>query len=262
MLLKNQQTALQTIRQFNDTRMHSLLFSGSAWCGKTTLAKLCSREFKIDDFLVIDPKVSNIREMTDSCNNCINKIMICIENLDMGSKDASYALLKFLEELKDNIYIIITCRNIKEIPDTILSRCIRIKLSDMSENDLIQYATEKDSTKFKTIKGDKILWKCVKSIHDIDLLYDLSSIQLEYFHSIVASVYSSSSISSIFWKIKKFPDGNAVPVEIAVRYLLYSSDNKSQVLACCRCLDALSYNKVGVNAILEKLLFDLKMNRK
>ena len=45
-------------------------------------------------------------------------VIICVENLDKGNPAAAQVLLKNLEEPSDHVYFVITCRNIKRVPDT------------------------------------------------------------------------------------------------------------------------------------------------
>ena len=139
MNLINQQRVIPELTRFAENKRHNLLISGIEWCGKTYLAKLYAKKLNIDDFQIVESKISSVKDAIENCIHINTPIVLCIENLDLGVNAVSYAILKFLEEPSDNVYIVVTCRNIKRIPDTILSRCVTIALSPMVESDLVVY---------------------------------------------------------------------------------------------------------------------------
>ena len=208
MQLMNQQQALIDLTQLAEQRKQAVVISGAYAVGKTYLAREYGKLLGIPDFTVIEPKVNDIKSTIDSLIQLDTPIVLCVENLDLGVAAASYTLLKFLEEPKSNIYIVITCRNISQIPDTILSRAILVSVPNILSADIDAYAKTKNS------------------------------------------------VSSIVWKMQKFPDGSAVPTEILLRYLMYS--NSAWYPLCLRALNDLALNRMSAHAILSKLVFELK----
>ena len=94
---------------------------GPEGCGKSYLARQFAIKLGVDDFALVEPTVAGIREISDLCSEITTPIVICIENLDTGVVAASYTLLKFLEEPRKNVHVVVTARNIKHLPDTIPS---------------------------------------------------------------------------------------------------------------------------------------------
>lgn len=255
MQLLNQKIPLETLQKYADAKKQALILSGASGVGKTYLAKEYSKMLDIIDFNVIDPKVEDIRQMMSETNQLESPIVICIENLDLGVPAASFTLLKFLEEPKDNVYIIITCRNTNRIPDTIISRAPILSIPNTTEADIESYAATLDSAKVEQVKADKTLWRCIKSFQDLDTLIALPPKNLEYFKSLL-DISGKRSVSAISWKMQKFPDGTQVPLEIAIRYMMYS--NSAWTTYCLSALNDLALGRIGGNAVLSKLIFELK----
>lgn len=258
MNLINQQKVLPELINFANNKQHNILISGAKGCGKTYIAKLYAKELNIEDFQIVESKMSSVKDAMENCMNINSPIVLCIENLDLGVNAVSYAILKFLEEPAENVYIIVTCRNIKKIPDTILSRCTTLTLGSMVESDLVLYAKDCNNIQFSHIYKDSILWKCVKSISDVDILINLDTFQINYFKKFSEILVSKDSVSNLIWKLQKFPDGTSTPIEIVIRYLMYSITSNKLFDACHECLMSLSYGKLGIHAVIAKFVFKIK----
>lgn len=256
MELTNQTEAMQKLQNFADQRKQAILLCGASGVGKTYLAKEYSKLLDIPDFNVIEAKVDAVKSAIDSATILENKIVLCIENLDLGVPAVSYAMLKFLEEPKSNVFLVITCRNINQIPDTIISRVMMLSIPNLTESDIELYAKTKDSPMIQQLQSDKTLWKCVKNFNDLDTLLNLSDKHIGYFKEIIGSISPNNSVSNIVWKIQKFPDSTAVPIEIAIRYLMYS--NPIWQTLCLQALNDLALNRLSAHAVLSKLVFGLK----
>ena len=254
----NQKSALQSLKQWENSDVHSMLISGSSGCGKTYLANQFAVMKHISDFVIIQPSVSDIKDTVDSCSILQSDVVLCIENLDLGVSAASYALLKFLEEPSQNVYIIITCRNVKQIPDTIISRTVNIDIPQMTSADLFEYAKSKDSTKADALKNDHILWSCVKSSRDIDSIFNLDSQKLEYISGLESMLFSNDTVSAILWKFQKFPDSTPVPTEIALRYIMTSNPDRRIFKVCYDCLSDIACGRIATHAAIAKFIFQVK----
>ena len=123
----SQNTPTLQLMDLANSRHHSILIEGPQGCGKTYLAKQYAAMLNVSDFEVVKCSVDTIRDAIDETCKIKNDVVICLENLDDGVLSASYTILKFLEEPLPNVYIVVTCRNLKKVPDTIISRSSRSK---------------------------------------------------------------------------------------------------------------------------------------
>lgn len=253
----NQQSAKNDLRLLANQHKQSILIEGTVGCGKTYLASVYSKFLEIPDFQIIEPKVQSIREVIDACYRDTTPIVLCIENLDLGVMAASYTLLKFIEEPLPNIYIVITCRNLKNIPDTIISRSAVVTVCPPTHNDLVDYAKSTDEVMFDYVKNTKI-WDCIKTFNDIDILLHLNSEQLSYLNSLSSKFKSTESISNLIWMIQKFPDGSDTPINLVLRYLMQLINTSYIWNIGFRCIEDLNSGKLSTNAVLGKFLFEFK----
>lgn len=256
MEMLNQQSALYALAEYAKANCHSVLISGPEGCGKTYLSKQYADRLNIADYQRIEPKMDAVREAMDLCNDITNPILLCIENLDLGVTGVSYAILKFLEEPKSNVYIVVTCRNIRQIPDTIISRCVTVSVSPMVRDDLLSYAKTKYPDKIDTIISNNKLWSCVSSVADIDFLADTDAEKLTYIADACGLIQMDTSISNIVWKLEKFPDKTSTPLSLMVRSLMHS--NGAWCKRCLDCLNDLSLGRLGAHAVLSRLVLELK----
>ena len=72
-----------------------------------------------------------------------SKIYI-INKIENATVEAVNSLLKFLEEPTSDIFAIITTSNINNVLDTIISRCMNLRLKKTSKHQLVVEATKKD----------------------------------------------------------------------------------------------------------------------
>ena len=78
--------------------------------------------------------VDDVRNLIDQCNltnsvDNINKSFLVINNLELLNKNSVIALLKTIEEPPPNTILILITHNLKLIPKTIQSRCVKIKFN-------------------------------------------------------------------------------------------------------------------------------------
>lgn len=89
-------------------------------------------------------KVSDIESLQSFFQNTSTerngKMIYIIHLLENSNKEALNALLKFLEEPKQNVYAFITTQNEEKLLPTILSRLQHLKLLPIKHNDLIKQA--------------------------------------------------------------------------------------------------------------------------
>lgn len=254
----NQIDSLNQLKMLSESNRHSILIEGVSGSGKTYIAKRYADMLNIPDFQIVTPKVSDIRDTIDTCYNISNPIVLCIENLDTGLPSASYTLLKFLEEPLSNTYIIVTCRNIKNIPDTIISRSEVVTLAPPTDIDIDKMAKHIDSDKYNHIKN-KDIWKIVRTFGDVDVILSMNKSQYEYFDEIKDYLNDAREpISNLIWKLKKYPNGDSIPMDIVIKYIMIISNTSYMWRKGEECLKDLNMGRISDNAILPKLLFEYK----
>ena len=71
-----------------------------------------------------------------------NHSVYTLDKIESASVSAMNSLLKFLEEPETNITAILTTNNLKDILETIQSRCLIIQLEDQNMNQIVRQFTE------------------------------------------------------------------------------------------------------------------------
>lgn len=251
-----QQQALINLKNVCEADNHSIIIAGAGGIGKTFLVKEWAKMLKIPDVAVVNPSVNELREVIDTLVDSHAPAVMCIENLDEGVVQAAYPLLKFLEECPEYLYVAVTCTNIRNIPATILSRCILIDVAMPTGSDLEQFATSINFENFHTIENKKI-WKCAKSFNDVNTILGFDSNKLAYYESLSDVIQFKDTVSNIAWKLQHYPDNSEAPAIIVIRYLMQLLQ-PNQIRPCIECLDDLQAARMSANAIISKLIFELK----
>lgn len=265
MKLVNQSNCLNQLDVMAHNNKHSILISGPRGSGKTYLAKQYANLLSISDFQIIEPKVPIIKETINMCYQTNKPVVLCIENLDLGLTVASYTLLKFLEEPLSYVYIVITCRNTKQIPDTIISRSATLNVSPPTDVDLINYGNHINSNALSSINQSSNIWKCVKDLSDVEIVLSLNKGQLEYFKTLNDVVYSSENIASICWKLQNYPNNSEVvgtskptPIDLVIKYIMSTTTNPYIWKMGHECLKDISSGRISTNAAISKFLLEIK----
>lgn len=257
MKLVNQQCALSEFQSLAESDRHSILIEGIEGCGKTYLAKKYSELINCDDFQVVEPKVQSIKDAITTCYQIDTKVVICIENLDSGVLAASYALLKFLEEPANHVYIVVTCRNIQHVPDTIVSRSAVVTVPSPKPCDLVSYAQLVDNAQYSYLQN-KPIWQCAKTFKDVDTILTLTPQKVDYYNNLNNSLKKSDSIYNMMWALQKYPDGSSTPLELVIRYIMYTTSSNVVWSAGHECLKELIDGRIANHAVLAKFLFEFK----
>lgn len=252
-----QRSALSNLQNLALSNAHSVLISGPISCGKTYLAKQYQKMLMINEFIKAEPNVSNFREILEALSGIDTEVMVCIENLDSGNNAAAQVLLKSLEEPSDKVYYVITCRNMRKVPATIISRSVCINTNPPTSTDIENYAIMQDSTKFSVLKDQRI-WMCVKSFEDVDTVFRMSLDNQVYFENIPSLLDKKKTISDMQWALSHYDDNSALPVNLAVRYIMYSTNDMYLKSICLDCLNSLSIGRVGAAAIIAKFILEFK----
>lgn len=114
----------------SDGNIPSLLFTGSAGCGKTTLARAIAKEMGADVMFINASMNGNIDTIRNDLTNFASKVsftdskkITILDEADGLSQQAQQALRGFIEEFGGNHSIIFTANYASKIIEPIRSRC-------------------------------------------------------------------------------------------------------------------------------------------
>lgn len=148
----------------------AIIFTGIRGTGKTSLARIIAKTINCEnlyretlspcdqcqsckailngqsiDVIEIDAasntSVDDMREIIDSCKYkpVVSKYKVyIIDEVHMLSKSAFNAILKTLEEPPLHVKFIFATTDIQKVPDTILSRCLRLDLRKITEDEVFK----------------------------------------------------------------------------------------------------------------------------
>lgn len=257
MKFKSQEHSLNQLELLSNYDRHSILIEGPEGCGKSYLACEYQKLLGIDDFQQINPNVQSIREAIDMCIQIKNKIVLCIENLDTGVPAASYTLLKFLEEPTSNVYVVVTCRNIDKVPDTIVSRSTVVSLSTPLDCDIEEFSKVRYLDKYNSVK-DLPIWRCVRTFKDAETVLMMSDAELNYFKNLSQSLSFKDTVYNMMWKFGHYDDNSDTPIELVIRYIM-DITNSTFVKQCgIECIKDITQGRIASHAALAKFCFDVK----
>lgn len=217
MEFQNQKSAMFELKHLASADCHSILLHGVAGCGKSWLSKKYQALVNADDFIQLDAKMQEIKDFISTVNLYQTKAVVCIENIDCGVDGAAQAILKLLEEPPENIYIIVTARYAKNVPNTILSRVSTVFIPRFKFDDLILYAKEKHGLKAESMQSDISIF--CKNPNDVDFLMSLSQSDIDYLKKLPEQISSKNPVATTVWKIQSLPSGTKIPMEFIIRSL-------------------------------------------
>ena len=253
----SQRESIEALRLLALTRRQSVIIEGPSGCGKTYLSKQYANMLNIDNYSQIAPKVSDIRDALDTCSQFQTDVLLQIENLDLGVAGAAYTLLKSLEEPTPNVYIVITCRNIDNVPDTILSRSAVVTVSPPTLSDIDTYGRETNLVKFNNV-CQRLVWQCVRSFSDASAVLEMNPDQIQYYESLSQVCKFSDSISNIVWQISHYNDGSENNLELAIRSIVELMKKPFITKCGIDCIRDLNKGRIAQHAVLSKFAFDAK----
>lgn len=252
-----QRAPLAQLQMYAASNRHSILIDGPAGCGKTYMALQYAKLLGVSDFHLVEPTVQGIRDAIEECYKVNNPVVLCVENLDKGVLGAAYTILKFLEEPASNIYIVVTCRNVNRVPDTIISRSVSVNVAPPISSDIDEYAQSKDPKKFQEVCGS-LLWRCVRTFGDSDTVMHLNSSQLDYFRALSDIAKFRDPISQTAWTLQHYSDNSETPIELVIRYLMEICESPTVRSAGISCLSDISAGRVAAHAAVARFVLDCK----
>ena len=260
MNLSNQLTALNQLRDLANHNRHSILISGPRGSGKTYLSRCYAEMLDVHDFVEISSTVQDIRGTFEELNRLGVLTLACVENLDDGVAAASASLLKILEEPSPNLYVVVTCKNINNVPDTIVSRSVVVDVGHPTHSDISDYAEYINFEKYDKIQTEyPELLRCMTSYTDVNKLLNMDVSELQYFRDLEPVFKFKDSISNIVWKLSHYESGQECDVLFTLKYILnkYSKDLRIS-RACISAMSDIESSRFGTNAVLTKFAFECK----
>lgn len=257
MIFQNQISPLSELQTLADSDRHSVLIEGPSGCGKSFLCNEYGKMLNVTDIVQIEPTVSSVRDAIDVVSNIESNVLIEISNLDRGVPGAAYTVLKVLEEPKPNLYIVVTCRNIQQVPDTIVSRSAVVSVGPPIMSDITSFAKMRNELKYSQYKNSE-LFSIARSYSDVDAILNMTIDQVNYYSEIPKMISSKDSVSGMMWALSHYKDDSESQLELVVRCTLNSVSDRYIKQACLSALDDIVQNKVAGHAVLSKLVFELK----
>ena len=169
------------------TVSHAYLFTGTRGTGKTTTARILAKAVNCEapdvegrpcgecdtckaiadgtfvDVIEIDAAsnngVDNIRELRESVNYppAVGRTKVyIIDEVHMLSTGAFNALLKTLEEPPENVIFILATTNPEKLPQTVLSRCMRLDFKRVPQSILAQHMKDICESRGVSIADDAL----------------------------------------------------------------------------------------------------------
>ncbi len=257
MIFNCQKEPIEELQKLADAKRQSIIIEGASGSGKTYLSHQYANMLQIDDYSSVLPKVADIRDALDSMTELATPVVLCVENLDTGVAAASYTLLKTLEEPQPNLYLVITVRNIKMVPDTIISRSAVISTSVPRLEDIDEFGKFTNLPRYEVIK-DRLAWRCARSFSDASQVLAMTNDQINYYESLSQVCQFKDNVSNIIWTLGHYQDNQPCNVELAIRAVMELMHNNFITKCGIDCIRELSANRIAQHAVLAKFVFNAK----
>lgn len=258
MILEFQNKTIEQLKLASKLKNQSIIITGNEGTGKTFLAKMYANLIECENFITLKSSINDIREAIDQVFDIKDDVVICFENLDQAMLSSSYALLKFLEEPKSNVYVIITCRNLHHLPDTILSRSNVIEIGRPTKDDVEIYARNIDSTKYNLLHSRPI-WKGATSLSYVKKILEMTEDEIQHYERCEKLLKSNKPISTILWELSHFKHNNQLcDTAFAVNYIIQTTGDLRIKMYAINYIDNLQKLNIAPHIILANFILHCK----
>lgn len=257
MIFKNQLSALEDIEKCIQSDRHSIIITGPEGSGKVYLANDFARKHNIENVVSVSPKVEDVRSFIGSSYSFDERVLGIFENLDNGHVSSCYSLLKFLEEPTANSYIVITCSNIRNIPDTLISRSFVIHVSAPTSSDIVEYAQSLNLDKYLEF-STRLSWKVLRSFEDVNALFNMPQDRIEYLEHISDIMKDCTNVSSLSWALTHYKDNSELPLQLSIRYIMCTCKDPYKLKVCLDALNDIDSKRIAVSSIAAKVAFEFR----
>lgn len=130
-----------------ETQSHVYLFHGNTGCGKTTFARILSKELGSSEYDTIEINAANNRGI-DTARDIITQMMYkplqgekkvyILDEIHQATKDFSHAMLKALEDAPSHVYFILCTTEPEKLLKTIKNRCSIFHVRKLSSKGIIR----------------------------------------------------------------------------------------------------------------------------
>lgn len=125
---------------------HSILLTGPTGCGKTTIARIISRELGAKGSDIVELDFASLRGI-DSVRDIIQKSQYkpiegkvkvwIIDEVHKATNDAQNAMLKILEDTPQHVYFILCTTDPQKLIKTIQGRCSTFQVNPLDERQMM-----------------------------------------------------------------------------------------------------------------------------
>ena len=257
MELEFQKDALEYLKILSDKDIHSIMITGLEGTGKSYLSSRFAKLKNIYTFQIVECKMESMKQLIYDSLSLNEPQVICIRDLDKGMALTSQTILKYLEEPKSNVYVIVTSSIPSKLPQTILSRVVQVTMKHPEIEDLKKFAKSLNvSSSILKSLDDPTFKDCFKSLKDIQNLKSMNLDQLNYYRNLCTDKFWNQSIDQIIWNLGHFEDKSSTDLKFVLRVLYnYFVEDRDIILNAM--LDFES-NRLSQMAVFGALAINLK----
>lgn len=221
-----------------------LLLYGSAGTGKTTLAKIISKNLDCDVMYINASDENNVETVREKIKNFASTIgfrqwkLIILDEADYLTPNAQAALRNLMETFSKTTRFILTCNYVEKIIDPIQSRCqvfaitppskkdVAIRVNKILQDESVSFTPEDLVTIINSGYPDirRILNACQRQVVNGKLVLDKASlIEANYMDKLVELLSSGQDVKTKFTSIRQLLADSQVKDYTALYRFLYDN---------------------------------------
>lgn len=195
-----------------------MLIAGAMGSGKQTLINWLMTTFELDHEVIEDQKIDSVRSIIASCYTLREKKFFIFPNAQNMNAQAQNALLKTLEEIPTNAYIIMTVSALSGILNTIRSRASVLMMEGYSRRELSNFTDDLTLLEMCSTPGQ------IKRYQEMDL-HSL----LEHCKKVVDNI-GRINLGNIFNILKQVEEKNYDLIIPVMQYIFWNKVKDGQTV--------------------------------